>query len=396
VPSETVSLQDLGLDELPKTNSGKVQKAKLKKVVAEYLHSRDGSSRDASLSDEAAEKSESRLDDLHRIWSNLLSLSKERLTTSTPLVELADSITIMRSVHRIKRELGLTMTIREVMDNPTIGGQARLLQNRCQDSSSAATEEVIRTREGPPIATDMVHTCGSTERAQQTKTAFEDVSTGMDLTWEDVEDVVPISDFLPVMLRRLRAQSWNHRHAWKSTASPEKVRSALKQALAHNSMLRTMAAQPRDSAPLHYIIRPSDRWFKLVVTERKEAVATADELRTLCLNDQQLDFAAAPGPLFRAIIVPIQEGGTGLVYQAQHSCFDGLSMPNLGEDLKAILTQGENAIIQPRTPYKLFADTLFLHRDSVQAQIDTDFHVQRLKGLYKLDKSLWPLQRVPE
>lgn len=161
-------------------------------------------------------------------------------------------------------------------------------------------------------------------------------------------------------------------------------------------MLRTIAMQPQDSAPLHYIIRPSDRWFKLVMTERKEAIATADGLRTLCLNDLRLDFAAAPGPLFRAIIVPIQEGGTGLIYQAQHSCFDGISLPNLGEDVKMILAEGGKVVVKPRTPYKLFADTLLLHRDSVQARMDTGFHVYRLKGLGLLDKSLWPFQRLPE
>lgn len=199
-----------------------------------------------------------------------------------------------------------------------------------------------------------------------------------------------------MMLRRLRAQSWNHRHAWRSSASPKEVKSALEQALAHNPMLRTIAAQPHDSAPLHYIVRPSDRWLKLVITERQKAVATADELRTLCLNDQQLDFAAAPGPFFRAIIVPIEDGGTGLVYQAQHSCFDGLSLPNLTDDLKAILSQGGNANTQPRTSHKLFADTLFLHRDSVQARVGTNFHIQRLKGISKLEKSFWPFQRAPE
>lgn len=152
MPSETVSLQELGVDDFPKTDSGKVQKAKLKELVTEYLRSRDGILKNTSSSDEAANKSLTIVNDLHRIWSNLLSLSKERLATSIPLVELADSITIMRSIHKIKRELGHTMTVREIMENPTIENQARLLQGRGQDSSSAVTEVVPKAREGPPTA----------------------------------------------------------------------------------------------------------------------------------------------------------------------------------------------------------------------------------------------------
>lgn len=64
--------------------------------------------------------------------------------------------------------------------------------------------------------------------------------------------------------------------------------------------------------------------------------------------------------------------------------------------MKKILAGGENVVIQPRTPYKLFADKLFLHRDSVQARLDTEFHVEHLKVLGKLEKSLWPVQRAPE
>lgn len=119
----------------------------------------------------------------------------------------------MRAVHKTKHELGHTTTPREVMDNSTIEGQVMLLQNRSQESSSTARGVEVETRRGPPTASDIDHTCGSTEKALQTRKALEDLSSGMDLTWEDVEDVVPTSDFLQVMLRRLRAQSWNHRHA---------------------------------------------------------------------------------------------------------------------------------------------------------------------------------------
>ncbi|KAI5361193.1 putative AMP-dependent synthetase/ligase, Condensation domain, phosphopantetheine binding ACP [Septoria linicola] len=392
VPAETVTLSELGIDDFPKTDSGKVQKGKLKETVAEYLQARDG----GDMNTASADSRESNVDNLHRIWSKLLSVSRDRLTTSTSIVDMADSITIMRSVNKIKHELGHTITTREVMENPTIEAQASLLQDRAQNTITSAPELASALREGPPTASDMVHTHGSSKRAQQTQAAFEQATSDMGLTWDDVEDVVPISDFMQVMLRRLRAQSWNHRHAWKSTASPKKLRSAFEKASTHNAMLRTMAVQPEGSPPLHYIVRPSKKWFDLVITEKEESVATADELRTLHLNDPELDFAAAPGPLLRAIIVPIQEGGSGLIYQAQHSCFDGLSMPNLREDLKSILQEGEEVDIPPRTSFKLYADTLYLHRDSVQAKIDIDFHAGRLQGLDDLEQSLWPVQRAPE
>ncbi|KAK4612094.1 Acyl-CoA ligase sidI [Fulvia fulva] len=391
IPAETISIQDLGIEDFPKTDSGKVQKAELRGVVANFLSNRDEQ-------ENATNRSSSNQDTLHQVWSDLLGMSKAKLDVSTSILDLADSITIMRASSKIKRKMGHVLTTGEVVEYPTIEQQAELLDSRDGTMCKSPNTPPVAIRQGPPGVSDMAHALGNPRSVEHARMAFESVASELGLSWEqDVEDVVPIWDFGQVLLRRLRAQSWNHRHAWVATkASAKQLRSALETALTHQPMLRTMAAQPEGSPPLHYIVRPSETWFNAVITE-VDAVENAEDLRTLCLNDPKLDFAASPGPLFQAIIVPIKGTGTaGLVYQAQHSCFDGLSIPNLREDLKTILSEGQNASIAPRTPYKVFADALLLHRSSAQANADVEYHVRRLRGLGKMEQSFWPIQRAPE
>ncbi|EME40391.1 hypothetical protein DOTSEDRAFT_75005 [Dothistroma septosporum NZE10] len=391
IPAETISVHDLGVADFPKTASGKYTKTELRKIVLDFIEKRD-EQEDMTRGTSSSEGA------LHQVWAELLGMSQAKLDVSAPIQDLADSITMMRAVTKIKRKTGLALTVEEIMEYPTIKEQAKLLDSRNKASPEAIKAPTVIARQGPPGVDDMVHTLGNAESVQNARTAFEGVAAELGLTWEnDVEDVVPMWDFGQVMLRRLRAQSWNHRHAYVTAkASTKELRSAIEIALTHQPMLRTLAARPKDSTPLHYIVRPSDKWFNAVFTE-VDAVETIDDLRSLCLDDPKLDFAAEPGPLFRAIIALVKEtGAAGFVCQIQHSCFDGLSIPNFREDLKTILSEGQSTVIVPRTPYKAFADALFLQRGSIQAQIDVDFHVRRLRGLGQMEHSLWPFQRVPE
>lgn len=390
VPAETVSIQDLGISDFPKTESGKVKKNELAQKVADFLHDRE----DAETTGDGDGDDEDRL---RQIWARLLGVSKESLTNETSMHDMADSVVIMRAANKIEQQWGFALTMRELIEHPTVRDLAKLIKVR-KETHVPKDEPLQKKRNGPPLLDDLTTALNNPEAAKEIQVAVAKTADSMGLSWEeDIEDVLPIWDWGQVCLRRLRSQSWNHRHAFLATrASPMELREALEHALGNQPMLRTIVAKPAQSRPLHVVVRPSAKWFRLVLTE-SDQVETADDLRTLSLNDPKLDFAAAPGPLFRAIIAPVKETGTaGLIYQVQHSCFDGLSIPNLIDDLETVLEQGNGARLPPRMSYKHFTDTLFLHRGSRLAQNACEFHVQRLRGLATLGQCLWPSQRAPE
>ncbi|KAF1819461.1 acetyl-CoA synthetase-like protein [Dissoconium aciculare CBS 342.82] len=384
LPATTVNISDLEIDDFPRTASGKVQKEKLRELAKAYTEARD--------ENEQCSGEEARSATVKQIWSDLLGVSKNKLPTTTPMDQVADSITIMRFASKVRQMLGRDVTMKELAENNTIDAQVELLKPQVQ---IAARSEITTPRHGPPQTSDMTHTLGNDERAHQTRVAFEHDTAGMGLSWdEDVEDIIPIWDFGQVLARRIRNQSWNHRHVFVTTdADIHSLRAALEEVLPRHPMLRSVSLE---EPSVFAIIRPSAKWFAKAITE-VNPVETVDDLKRLYLNDPMLDFAARPGPLFRALLAPIE--GTnrcGLVYQLQHSCFDGLSIPNMIEDLRTALKQDAKKEYPLRTPYKPFADALFLQRGSASASADCDYHVRRLKGLSKLESSFWPRQRAPE
>ncbi|USW52954.1 Putative AMP-dependent synthetase/ligase, Condensation domain, phosphopantetheine binding ACP [Septoria linicola] len=396
VPAHVVKVQDLGMEDFPRTESGKYQKFELKEPVADFVHSSD-TTKPVTEDEESSGKSGDNIDQLHQIWAKLLGMPQDKLSIDDPIQDLADSITVMRAASKIKRELEQDIGPHDIFDHPTIKAQSELLQSRKKPSSGKSKAPADKPRDGSPGVADISHMLGSEEKMAVLQSAFSSIAEPLGLTWdEDVQEVLPVWDWGAIMLRGPRAQSWNHRHAFATTqASTEQLKAALEKALSHQDMLRTLAITSADSTPSHVIIRSSPRWYKHVIRE-VNAVETAEKLKQLVLNDPELDFACAPGPLFRAVIAPIKDSGTsGLVYQAHHSCFDGLSIPNLVEDLTAYLnSDGKEADITPRSSYKGWADNTYLHRQSAQAQQTCDFHMQRLKGLSKLEDSLWPKRRV--
>lgn len=387
-PSHNIMLEDLQLEEFPKTATGKIQKVELKRLATEYI---------AKL--ESGQVEETRERALQSIWSRLLGISASKLTQTTSVQDLADSITIMRGLSKINREFGVGLTAPDLSNAPTIGEQISLVQSRVRSSKAGGQAPSLHeTREGPPQASDIAVIAGSQETTDLIKEAFQHVTAPMSLNWEeDVEDVVPIWDWGQIMLTRRRDQSYNNLHAYAvNKASSKDLRAAIEKALLRQPMLRALALQLEEMAPVHAVIRPTQKWFDLAITE-VEQVESMSDLSRLAQDDPIINFAAAPGPLYRLIIAPIAEtGGSGLVGIAQHSCLDAITLTSFIEDVKADLDGVQITNLAPGVPYKFWADNYFLHRNSALAQSDLDFHAKRLQGIGKLTSCLWPAQRAPE
>ena len=384
VPDEFISIESIGVEDYPRTASGKVQKDVLRDLVMKKRRTHDGVSSDERI-----------LDVLIKLWTKLLGVSPGTVTPETSMHDWADSLVLSRFSAILHRQTGQLISLYEISENDTPAAQAKLLSSR--GTSAAQTISDIRPkREGPPTVTDMVHAHGDTGRAQRTQTMCNETLAPLGLTWDDVEDVIPMNGFQENFLKKRRPQSNNHRHAWLcpgSTVSTLQI--ALEKVLSHHSILRTMAVYFDEKTSLHIIIRPTEKWFSSCFTFVDD-VNSAEDLSTLVYNDPKLDYAAFPGPLFRFVLTQVKdENCAGLVYMAQHSIFDGISLPIFLEDLNDLLAK-PGVSLKDHVPYKAWADSFYMLQDSPIARQSIAWQVKRLSGIASNPAALFPIQRVPE
>lgn len=207
-------------------------------------------------------------------------------------------------------------------------------------------------------------------------------------------------------MKNPRPQSNNHRHAYLcKSKTVEETHRALENALSHHDMLRTLAIHYDASTPLHVVLRPSSTWFQHCITILDKPIDTAADLKRLLWNDPQYDFAAYPGPMFRAVVTHVQEENcAGLVYMIQHSVFDGISLEFFLQDLDALLvannntptTSSSSSLLPQRVPFRAWIESEFHFRNSLAAQNSVQWHVNRLRGINSHHAALFPRQKAPE
>lgn len=171
-------------------------------------------------------------------------------------------------------------------------------------------------------------------------------------------------------------------------------------------MLRTLAIHDDASTPLHVVLRPSSTWFQHCITILDEPIDTAVDLKRFLWNDPQYDFAAYPGPMFRAVVTYVQEeeNCAGLVYMIQHSVFDGISLEFFLQDLDALLVAGNNtatssssssSLLPQRVPFRAYIESEFHFRTSLAAQNSVQWHINRLRGIHTHPRSLISSTKSP-
>lgn len=205
VPEDVIPVKELGLEDYPRTTSGKIQKTKLAALVKKHLSSseeaEDGTTgNDASLTEE-----------LRSIWAKAVGLEPSRIRLDAPIGEFADSITVMRVRDRIKRTTGKALSLSAMAEAGTIEKQIKLLQSMGAGQANGAQEVRVErpTRQGTPGVEDMVHLIEDPELLEPTKEVIIKTMSSLSLGWEDVEDVIPAYDFGTIMSQTKLYDSWN-------------------------------------------------------------------------------------------------------------------------------------------------------------------------------------------
>ncbi|GAB7364539.1 hypothetical protein MBLNU230_g5346t1 [Neophaeotheca triangularis] len=386
---ETIRLDALELTDFPKTASGMVQKNVLQERLVKNME-RASQADAVKVQDGASGATAEQVTD---IWRNLLGVDK--FTTDNQVSDWADSLVVARFPGVLRRRTGLQITVQEIAAHNTPAAQPELLNSRSQQTEQSAP--IIELPSGPTRLEEMVHAHGNHERFERTRRLCEELMSPMGSDWDDVQYVLPMYSFQKRFLQKRRPQSNNHRHAFVADGGSVKdCQIAVEKALSQHDMLRTLAIRFDEDTPLHVIVRPSEKLWKHCIIVA-EPVDTAEDLKRLLWNNQQYDFAAFPSPLFRVALAHVKEENcAGIVYMAQHSTFDGISLPFFLEDLDALISGKDVASLAQRVPFKAWIDSEYMLRHSQSSKLAVDWNVSRLRGCGTKKNCLFPKQRAPE
>lgn len=249
--------------------------------------------------------------------------------------------------------------------------------------------------EGPPEMHQMAHTSGNPEAYETTKKLSQEVLNPLGLSWQDVQDVLPMQDHMEwLLLRQSRRQSSNHRHAWLCRGrTVSEVEAAVKSSLTNHPVLRSMAIKQAGNVLL-IVPRPTDVYFSNIISLERP-VANTKELDLLYFDDPKVDHVAYPGPLIKMMIAEVQEENCpGILYLLHHALFDAISFSMWTEDLDTALAQPKMQL-EPRIPYKTWTESYQNLRGSKSALQSIEWNVNRLSGISKQEHALFPVPRAP-
>lgn len=388
VPVTYLTLQDLGIDAFPTTTSGKVRKDKLRTTVIRYL------SAQAVANDVEKQTTMTTLDSneqlLVQTFAKITGQPAETVSVDTPIASLTDSINILRFQAQLKKLTSKNITTEDVLRAASVRALAQQL-NRVPNSDQSSHFNTIR--EGPPTTAEMVHAQGQDSQALRTRLATEPLLTKLGMSWLDVEDVFPMPDLSSRYFEAVRAKAYTIRMAFVArSASKSKLRRALEATLEQWPMFRVFAVK-LDKQPLFVTVRAGRKWSEATITE----VTDLNNPEDLCsvsspIVEKNNVQPSNGGPLAQFVIANIRSTGTaGLMILAHHSPHDAISLGAFGEDLEQMLAGGSE--IEPRTPFKIFADMYYQLSSSLLSQIAVAFHVNRLSGIGSLGEACWPRQR---
>lgn len=401
---EVLTITDLGLEQMPQTVSGKVKKHELAAAVRKHRAKVDSMFDSSSDGDSSAERSSSpepensALDLLRDIWARILGIDGAELKAETSITNLADSLTMMQARRLFRKKLNFDLSVQQLLENPTIEGQAALLSGYQTPRKSRLP--AAGSRQGPPTVKDMVEACGDESRAQAIRAQATPFLSMYGLDWErDTEDVIPMHDVLSSMLvSRRRIKSSLRRDAfWAPGMDVKKMAFVLQRALKAHPVMRSMWFPSSAASLSQLVVRPTEQGLSVFIDSGKYSIDRPEDLATVWAGDHHRDMCGAqkgPGPMFRAAVFEIrdQPGSAGFVYWTHHSCFDATSLSYFLETIDDLL---EGKLETPRTNYKLWADAYFAGRNGHFAQAGAKYLANKIQGLAACRDSMVPRPRAP-
>jgi hypothetical protein len=358
---------DLGRENFPTTTSGKIQKATLREWVIDYL-------------DQVAIKrleSGDILSELTACWSAVSGLAAEEIDPDRPIRYFTDSTMIIQFIH-IASQKGWKFTFKSLTIHNTIRQQAQFL------------DENVLGLEAMPVADAPLSVQMSVKDACKEPMIAKLQELG--LTWDDVETVIPMTDYASNFSRdKSRPTAWNFRLNWsvENSMTEPQLLSVVDSWFARHPLLRCTSMVCNDDLEVFVVMRHHSRWLKHQIIHGGE-VKDMEAVIRYRLGDPEYDYVNGAGPLFKIAIFKTETPAAyGFVMHIHHCLYDALSLIRWLQDLKTLLQQKGNCTMQFHD-YEEFAAQYYEYRGSKSAKEGVDFHVSRLRGISSVPNTLWP------
>ncbi|KAL8676110.1 MAG: hypothetical protein Q9186_007338 [Xanthomendoza sp. 1 TL-2023] len=371
-PEIIVSLKEVGLQTFPTTKSGKVKKNELRGHLMRHIEAQGSNLK--TVAPVPRSTKEAMID----ILGALLGQSPADLPRDKAIPELLDSISTLRFLHELGKSLQKTVTMSHVQGATTLTELATSI-----DSHQAPNET---TPTGPPDISRMSHE--SNQYSSRTQHLLKPTLERLSLTWaNDVQDVYPMAG--TAAFYGAREAPFSHQF---TIPDKQDLRSIIAASLKAWPLFRCLCADYEPATRLWVVLRDTENFLNLAVSEHPD-VEDLTELASLSIAPEHVLGQFPDSLSFRAVIANVKSTGTtGFVMLANHATYDFLSMADWKHDLERILT-GQPA--PEHVPFKLFADTYYLYRDSILAQRSITFHLRLLGGIGSLRGDLWPPRPIP-
>lgn len=380
-------LSELFLESFPVTSVGKVRKAYLREAVLAHRKSKaanqDSSGRVPSTPSAADRHEDRTVSVLVRAWEEIAGVPQD---PDTSVLKFADSISILRFCARVHSILNVPFYLQDVQRHKTAREQAELLDKRRARRLNYKDMD-IDSRLSPET---VVFANGDTGRLTDIQLSTASALEQVGLPISDIEAYVPIPDSLILSASGTRPQSFHHRFVVAVVDSkPAQVQEAIQACISTRQTFRSLLGRLEDSTPFHIVIKPSPQLFKLVI--RQVEVDTVQAYEDMVNDDSLNSFPELL--MFRARIITCREDPADLrvIFDYNHSAFDMLTAHAFYQDISAFLND-PNAPLPELTPFKRYADTTYLYRDSALAVADVNYHVAQLRQVLDSEQALWPPQ----
>lgn len=396
IPDDIVTLESLGLDDYPRTMSGKVQKSTLRNLVAAFRkHSVSAAPHPSTenVVSNGTKRHRPIEETVLHVWWRATGISPATIDQEAPSSNFADSITIMRVRDMFRKELGFTLSAREMVDYPSLRSQILVLERK-SGRSQTTSAQAVAARE--PLSLEAIQLVVHPEDATSFKGKASAIvaKSGFDFD-QDVDAVVQASDFTNVMIRHKLMDTWNFGIAVVADGSTVPLlRHALVAALSQSPLWTSFYVLGEDGAPFYITMKPQRKLFDHCVTFGG-AVKDLAELQHKAIRYPHPEHATHPGLLFHALLYHVEElNSAAFVMYLHHAVHDASSMRLVLEDLNKALSAPERPL-EPHVPFRTWADIYHSLRNSPRATIEVDWHVQRLADLHLHRKALYPPAKVP-
>ncbi|KAF2448804.1 acetyl-CoA synthetase-like protein [Karstenula rhodostoma CBS 690.94] len=415
VPDEVITLGALGLDDYPRTISGKVQKAALRVIVAAYRKNRESKhdSATGSINGDApnghtngdtngtVRRDSGIIEDIDveqtvlRVWWRATGIETSKLDRQTPTFNYADSITLMRVRAMYRKELGVTLTAVEMSQNADIQSHIDALERKVSQSQKQVVAQLPRFENARTLDELQVVLGPDNDAKTFKETASRALeSQGFDFD-QDVESVIQMSDFMDVLEREKFINTWNFAITIVADGSTvQELKTALTAALTNNSLWTSFYVHGDSGAPIYVTMKPQKKLYNRVLIENG-SVASVAELEKVAVNYPHKEHSVFPGPLFHALLYDIEDTkSAGFVMYVHHIVHDASSMRLFFEDINRALLEPARPLT-PHIPYQLWSDIYHSLRNSPRATMEVNWHVKRLANIHLHRKAVYPPAHVP-